>query len=150
MAGVQPYTRATAMSSNNPYNSGVFKRGDNLTAKHLETLRAGTTGNVQSRNVDNFVRRLPSGHILTSKRKSKPPGTSLIYVEITASTNFSTYTADIFDNPIDRNLLTEDITLRAMQHSAGVIPDSSSGQGLYAILVDEVYYLSNYSVFYGS
>jgi hypothetical protein len=77
-------------------------------------------------------------------------GSSLFYVEITASTSISEYTATIFDNPTDRVSVEVGVTVYAKQHDAGTIPNSASGQGFWAIKGnDDKYYINNYSVFYG-
>ena len=138
------------MSSTDPYGTRPFNRNDPLKASQLESMRQGNQGNVQIRNPDNYVRRLPGGHILTEKRRRSEGGSALVYIEIVGTTNISTYTGDIFDNPIDRTLVEEDVTVRALQHDAGTIPDSAAGQGLWCILVNEVYHAVNYSMFYGS
>jgi len=76
-------------------------------------------------------------------------GASTVYVEITASTNISTYTATIFDNPVDRTSIEVGVTVRAMQHDAGTIPNSGAGEGFMAVKLNDIYFLNNYSVFYG-
>ena len=79
-------------------------------------------------------------------------GSSLVYIEITGSTNISTYTGDIFDNPITRIAGDTAVVVRALQHDAGTIANSSAGQGLWCIFdsVNEVYYPINYSIFMGT
>lgn len=77
-------------------------------------------------------------------------GSSLVYLEITASTSINEYTATIFDNPIDRVSVEVGVTVYAKQHDAGTIPNSGVGKGFWAIKGnDDKYYLTNYSVFYG-
>ncbi len=77
-------------------------------------------------------------------------GSSLVYLEITASTSISEYTATIFDNPTDRVSVEVGVTVYAKQHDAGTIPNSGAGQGFWAIKGnDDKYYINNYSVFYG-
>lgn len=85
-------------------------------------------------------------------RGSGGGGSALVYIEITGSTNISTYTGDIFDNPITRTAGDTAVVVRALQHDAGTIPDSSAGQGLWCIFdsVNEVYYPINYSIFMGT
>jgi len=84
--------------------------------------------------------------------KQASPSTALFYIEITASTNISTYTGTIYDNPIDRNSVEAGVTVRALQHSDGTLPNSASGQGFYCVYEKEnnVYIIVNYSVAYGS
>ena len=114
------------MSSNNQYKTGPFNRGDKLTARHLESVRDAGRGNAQIRNPDNFVKRLPGGHILTSKRRNKGGTASGIFILIiTASTDVNTYTADIIDNRTDKTVLTEDVTLKALDHTDGTIPNGN-------------------------
>lgn len=138
------------MSSTDPFGTRPFNRNDQLKASQLESMRQGNQGNVQIRNPDNYVRRLPGGHILTEKRRRSEGGSALVYIEITASTNISTYTGTIFDNPIDRTSVEVGVTVRSLLQSDGTIPDSAAGQGLWCILVDEVYYVVNPSVAYGA
>jgi len=78
-------------------------------------------------------------------------GSTTAYIEITASTNISTYTGTIYDNPIDRNSVEAGVTVRALQHDAGTIPNSDAGQGFWCSYDadNDVYHISNYSVFYG-
>jgi len=138
------------MSSNSPFRTDPFKRNDRLTAAHLETLRDGTASNIQLRNPDNFVKRYPGGHILTTKRKSKTAGSALFILKITApGADVNTYTASTIDNRTDQNVLVTDLTLKALDHDAGTIPNG-------VILTctfdseNEFYEPTNYSVFYGS
>lgn len=79
-------------------------------------------------------------------------GAALFYIEITASTNISTYTGNIFDNPITRTAGAIAVTVRALQHDAGTIPNSAVSQGLWCIFdsVNDVYHAVNYSIFYGT
>lgn len=136
------------MSSNDPYGTTPFNRNERLTAAKLESLRQGNQGNVQIRNPDNFVRRLPGGHILTEKRRrGNTSGSSLFYFEVTDNTNESTYTCDLLDNPIDETVLEEDVTVRALQHDGGTIAD---GQKMWAIKVSDVYHFVNYSYALGN
>lgn len=75
----------------------------------------------------------------------------IVYIEITASTNISTYTGTIYDNPITRTLVESGVTVRALQHDAGTIPNSDSGEGFWCIYDKDnsVYHIMNYSIFYG-
>jgi len=79
-------------------------------------------------------------------------GSPVVYIEITASTNISTYTGTIYNNPIDRTSVEVGVTVRALQHSDGTLPNSASGQGLWCIYDsdNDVYFITNYSVAYGS
>tara|TARA_R110002020_G_scaffold175493_1_gene367398 strand:+ start:14709 stop:15290 length:582 start_codon:yes stop_codon:yes gene_type:complete len=78
-------------------------------------------------------------------------GSTMVYLEITADTNISTYTATIYNNPIDRTSIEVGVTVRALQHDAGTIPDSGAGQGFWATYDsdNDVYHITNYSIFYG-
>lgn len=80
----------------------------------------------------------------------KQGGSALVYVEITATTNISTYTATIFNNPIDRTSIETGVTVRSLLQSDGTIPNSAAGQGLWCISVDGVYHVVNPSVAYGT
>tara|TARA_R110000803_G_scaffold124394_1_gene192165 strand:- start:56 stop:409 length:354 start_codon:yes stop_codon:yes gene_type:complete len=98
------------------------------------------------------VRNMPRPTTASKRRviRGGAPGSALVYIEITASTNISTYTGTIYDNPITRTVVEVDVTVRALQHDAGTIPDSSAGQGLWCIYINDVYHVVNYSMFYGS
>lgn len=104
-------------------------------------------------NADDIVRAFPSrdtdGDPLWVAVKGG--GTSQFYIEITATTNISTYTGTIYDNPINRTLVESGVTVRALQHDAGTIPNSDSGEGFWCIYDadNDVYHITNYSVFYG-
>jgi hypothetical protein len=139
------------MSSNTPYGTGPFERNQRLTAKHLETLRDATAGNVQLRNPDNFVKRIGGGHILTSKRRNKTNnGTSLFILKITApGVDVNTYTASTIDNRTDQTVIEAGVTLKALDHDAGTIPNGVILTCSYD-KVNEFYEPTNYSVFYGS
>jgi hypothetical protein len=76
-------------------------------------------------------------------------GSDIVYIEITASTDINTYTGTIYDNPTDRNIVEVDVTVKAMQHDAGTIPNSASGEGFFCYKNGDNYYILNYSVFYG-
>ena len=76
-------------------------------------------------------------------------GSDIVYIEITASTNINTYTGTIYDNPVDRNSVETGVTVKAMQHDAGTIPNSSAGEGFFCYKNGDNYYIINYSVFYG-
>ena len=76
-------------------------------------------------------------------------GSDVVYIEITASTNINTYTGTIYDNPTDRNSVEVGVTVKAMQHDAGTIPNSASGEGFFCVKLGSNYYITNYSVFYG-
>lgn len=77
-------------------------------------------------------------------------GSSLVYIEITATTNISTYTGTIFDNPIDRNSVEVGVTIRSLKQSDGTIPNSAAGQGEWCIFVNDVYHVVNPSIAYGT
>lgn len=72
----------------------------------------------------------------------------LHYFEITSSVDENEYVANIYDNPTDRNLLKEDVTVYAHKHTLGVYPNSIAGKGEFAYLnpTDNKYYLI-YQVF---
>jgi hypothetical protein len=76
-------------------------------------------------------------------------GSDIVYIEITASTDINTYTGTIYDNPVDRNSVETGVTVKAMQHDAGTIPNSGSGEGFFCYKNGDNYYIINYSVFYG-
>lgn len=77
-------------------------------------------------------------------------GSDIIYIEITASTDINTYTGTIYDNPTTRTVIEAGVTVKAMQHDAGTIPNSASGEGFFCYKNDDDnYYILNYSVFYG-
>ena len=78
-------------------------------------------------------------------------GSTLSYIEITASTNLSTYTGTIYDNPIGRTSVEFGVTVRALQHDTGTIPNSGAGKGFWCVYDsdNDVYHITNYSVFYG-
>lgn len=76
-------------------------------------------------------------------------GESTYYIEITASTDINTYTGTIYDNPTDRTLVEAGVTVKAMQHDAGTIPNSDAGKGFFCNKKGDNYYITNYSVFYG-
>ena len=149
MAGAVSYTRTVEVSSNNQYKTGPFNRGDKLTARHLETVRDAGRGNAQIRNPDNFVKRLPGGHILTSKRRPKPGGTGIFLLKITATTNVNTYTADIIDNRTDETILAEDVTLKALDHTDGTIPNDNVIACTFDI-ANDWYEAISYSIAYGT
>ena len=90
----------------------------------------------KSGNYDYFAR--PSGG-----------GSDIVYIEITASTNINTYTGTIYDNPVDRNSIQTGVTVKAMQHDAGTIPNSSAGEGFFCYKNGDNYYILNYPVFLG-
>lgn len=133
------------MSSNTPYGTGPFERNQRLTAKHLETLRDATAGNVQLRNPDNFVKRIGGGHILTSKRRNKSGGAQRPYLKIKTVTDANNYTADII-TPTSATVITAGVTVKALQPDAGTLPVNTE---IFADIVDGVYYIQP-SVFYGS
>lgn len=126
------------MSSNTPYGTGPFERNQRLTARHLETLRDATAGNVQIRNPDNFVKRLPGGHILTSKRRNKSGGAQRPYVVITAVTDRNTYVGDV-RTPTDATVLVEDVAIKALDPTAG--GSLKIGDKFFSDLTDGVYYI---------
>lgn len=68
-------------------------------------------------------------------------GASLVYLELTASTDINTYTGTIYDNPVDRNSITVGVTVKAIQHDAGTLPNSAAGKGWFATLVGGIYYI---------
>jgi len=77
-------------------------------------------------------------------------GSAIVYIEITASTDINTYTGTIYDNPTTRTVIEAGVTVKAMQHDAGTIPNSASGGGFFCYKNDDDnYYITNYSVFYG-
>lgn len=80
----------------------------------------------------------------------KSGGSALVYIEITASTNISTYTGTIFDNPIDRTSVEVGVTVRSLKQSDGTIPNSAAGQGEWCIFVNDVYHVVNPSIAYGA
>ena len=143
--GVKQYTRVPEMSSNNPYRTDPFKRNDRLTAAHLETLRDGTSSNIQLRNPDNFVKRYPNGHILTSKKKSKG-GAQRPYIIITTATDENNYIGDVI-KPTDATVIKSGVTIKALQPSGGgALP---IGTEFFADFADDVYYIQP-AVFYGT
>ena len=133
------------MSSNTPYGTGPFERNQRLTAKHLETLRDATAGNVQLRNPDNFVKRIPGGHILTSKRRNKSGGAQRPYLKIKTVVDRNNYTADII-TPTSATVITAGVTVKALQPTAGA--SLKVNTELFGDIVDGVYYVQP-SVFYG-
>ena len=102
-----------------------------------------TVKNLQAPALSRLRRRVRTGGA---------PGSALVYIEITDSTNISTYEGTIYDNPITRTEIETQVVVRALQHDAGTLPNSSAGQGLWCIFdeVNEVYYPINYSIFMGS
>ena len=134
--GARSFTKVAVMSSNNQYKTGPFNRGDKLTARHLESVRDAGRGNAQIRNPDNFVKRLPGGHILTSKRRSKPGASGIFILKVTSSSSISAYVTDIIDNRTDQNILTDDVTLQALDHSYGTIHNGNTITYSYASLND--------------
>ena len=138
------------MSSNDPYGTTPFNRNERLTAAKLESLRQGNQGNVQIRNPDNFVRRLPGGHILTEKRRRGSESASGIFIlKITSSSSISAYVADIIDNRTDQTVLTEDVTLQALDHSDGTIPNDNMITCSYD-KVNDIYEPVSYTYAYGT
>ena len=139
------------MSSTDPYGTRPFNRNDQLKASQLESMRQGNQGNVQIRNPDNYVRRLPGGHILTEKRRrSEGGGSALSILKITAAgANINTYTASIIDNRTDETVIEAGVTLKALDHSDGTIPNGVILTCTYDS-ENEFYEPTNYAVFYGS
>jgi hypothetical protein len=86
------------MSSTDPYGTRPFNRNDPLKASQLESMRQGNQGNVQIRNPDNYVRRLPGGHILTEKRRRSEGGSALIWLT-TINTGLSLLKGAEYDFP---------------------------------------------------
>jgi len=83
-------------------------------------------------------------------RGSGGGGSSLVYIEITADANISTYTGTIYDNPIDRTQIEVGVTVRSLKQSDGTIPNSASGKGEWCIFVGDVYHVVNPSIAYGT
>jgi hypothetical protein len=133
------------MSSNTPYGTEPFKRNSRLTAAHLETLRNASAGNIQLRNPDNFVKRLPGGHILTSKQRGKSGGAQRPYLKIKTVIDRNNYTADVI-TPTSAAVLKAGVTVKALQPDAGAA--LKVDLELFADIVDDVYYIQP-SVFYG-
>ena len=143
--------KVVEVSSNNQYKTDPFNRGDKLTARHLETLRDSARGNVQIRNPDNFVKRLPGGHILTSKKRSKPGGgTTFLYVEIQSANNKNSYEVQEYDNPVDHNIVGDEFTVLAIQHDFGTLPNTPDGQGFWITVKPDGNYYFEPSLFYGT
>jgi len=134
------------MSSNTPYGTEPFKRNSRLTAAHLETLRDASAGNIQLRNPDNFVKRLPGGHILTSKQRGKSGGAQVAYIKITTSTDVNNYTADVI-TPTSATVLKSGVTVKALEPDAG--QKLPVGREMFANIVDDIYYIQP-AVAYGS
>lgn len=100
------------------------------------------------------VKKVESMQSIRGKSKVKlnkktPKG--LVYVEITASTDANTYTANIYDDPIDRVLVETGVTVYSKKNTLGTIKTSASGQGEWCIKAnDNKYYIVTASVFYGN
>jgi len=57
--------------------------------------------------------------------KKQAAASGIFILIITASTDVNTYTADIIDNRTDKTVLTEDVTLKALDHTDGTIPNGN-------------------------
>ncbi len=101
-----------------------------------------TVNNLQSPAMTRLRRRVRTG--------GGAGGSSLVYIEITADTNISTYTGTIYDNPIDRTQIEVGVTVRSLKQSDGTIPDSAAGKGEWCIFVGGVYHVVNPSIAYGT
>lgn len=84
--------------------------------------------------------------------KKQGGGTTTVYIEITATTNISTYTGTIFDNPIDRTSVEVGVTVRSLKQSDGTIPNSAAGQGEWCRYDsdNDVYHVINPPIAYGA
>ena len=134
------------VSSGNPYKTGPFSKNQRLKASDLETLRDGTRGNVQMRNLDNFVKRFPNGHSITSKKRSKKGGAQRPWIEITAVTDKDNYIGKVLTSPDDSTELATGVTIKSVPSSEGLL---KVGDTFFADLIGSTYYISP-SIFYGS
>ena len=75
-------------------------------------------------------------------------GAGVFILKITASTNISTYTANVIDNRTDATVLESGVTLKALDHDAGTIPTDTILTCSYDS-INDFYEPTNYSVFYG-
>lgn len=112
--------------------------GPNMERRIRETIE--TVNNLPSQGRQPMRRRVRTGG---------KGGSDIVYIEITASTDINTYTGTIYDNPIDRNSVEAGVTVKALQHDAGTIPNSDAGEGFFCYKNGTNYYILNYSVFYG-
>jgi hypothetical protein len=98
--------------------------------------------------VENSYPQDPRARSRRRVRTGGQGGATLKYIEITGSTDPNTYTATIYDNPVDRNSVEAGVTVKAIQHTNGTLPNSTAGKGFFATEVGGVLYIEP-SVFYG-
>ena len=82
--------------------------------------------------------------------RTRGGGTSNFILKVTAAgADINTYTASIINNRTDETVLETGVTLKALDHDAGTIPN---GRTLTCTLDEDndFYEPTNYSVFYGS
>ena len=103
-------------------------------------------------NAVNFVEGMAAPVHARSNRRVRSSGgggTSNFVLKITAVTNLSTYTANIINNRTDQTVIETGVTLKALDHDAGLFPVTA----ILTCTLDEdndLYEPTNYSVFYGS
>ena len=78
-----------------------------------------------------------------------PSASGVFILKITASTDISTYTANIINNRTDETVLDTGVTLKALDHDAGTLPTGLVLTCSYDS-DNDVYEPTNYSVAYGS
>ena len=97
------------------------------------------------------VKKLESSKTMRGESKveiTKRSQRFLHYIEITSSVDENEYVANVYDNPTDRNLIQEDVTVYAKKHTLGTIPNSSAGKGLEAIKMNDGKYYLIYPFFF--
>ena len=133
----------------NKFRIKTYTSGDAITARDLNRIEEAGRATPLKRGFGGRIKQTASGQSFTPHADySDAGGASLIYLEITASTDENTYTATIYDNPVDRNTVEADVTVKAVQHTNGTIPNSTAGKGLFATQLNDIYYLANYTVAY--
>jgi len=81
--------------------------------------------------------------------KKQAAASGIFILIITASgANVNTYTADIIDNRTDKTVLTEDVTLKALDHTDGTIPNGNILTCSFDS-INSFYEPTNYSIAYG-
>ena len=73
----------------------------------------------------------------------------IFILKITSSSSISAYVADIIDNRTDQTVLTEDVTLQALDHSDGTIPNDNMITCSYD-KVNDIYEPVSYTYAYGT
>ncbi len=138
--------QATAVTVVYNATSRAFETDDDLIFDSDSATADRTTTDIfssEAMTVDQVLKIIPYGDSSEAEQwmAEQSGGDTLTYIEITGSTDANTYTATSFDNPVDLNSIETGLTVKAIQHTNGVIPNSGTGKGYFAITSGGVLYI---------